>query len=142
MSDIPFRDGTIPNLGYQTWYRSYGEGEEPGKLPLLALHGGPGGGSIRGLPRRFDPAVYRLVQFDQRGCGDSLPHASDFACDMSFNTTAHLVGDIDRIEGRKIFVTGQLRVAADDRLCAEARALFLSMPPEVFDRLMGGRRTG
>ncbi len=51
-----------------------------------------------------------------------------------------LVGDIDRIEGRKIFVKGELRVADDDRLCAEATGLFLSMPPEVFDRLMGGRR--
>lgn len=51
-----------------------------------------------------------------------------------------LVGDIDRIEGRKIFVKGELRVVADDRLCAEATGLFLSMPPEVFDRLMGGRR--
>lgn len=51
-----------------------------------------------------------------------------------------LVGDIDRVEGRKIFVKGELRVDADDRLCAEATGLFLSMPPEVFDRLMGGRR--
>jgi acyl-coenzyme A thioesterase PaaI-like protein len=46
------------------------------------------------------------------------------------------VGDIDRIEGRKIFTTGQLRTVADDRLCAEAEGLFISMNPEVFQRLM------
>jgi acyl-coenzyme A thioesterase PaaI-like protein len=48
-------------------------------------------------------------------------------------------GDIDRVEGRKIFVVGELRVVADDRLCAEAEGLFLSMNPEVFDRLMQSR---
>ena len=48
-------------------------------------------------------------------------------------------GDIDHIEGRKIFVKGELRVVADDRLCAEAEGLFLSMNPEVFDRLMRTR---
>jgi acyl-coenzyme A thioesterase PaaI-like protein len=48
-------------------------------------------------------------------------------------------GDIDRVEGRKIFATGELRVAADDRLCAEAEALFLSMNPATFDRLLRHR---
>lgn len=48
-------------------------------------------------------------------------------------------GDIDRVEGRKIFVKGQLRVDADDRLCAEAEGLFLSMQPGTFDRLMRDR---
>ncbi|MBI4935144.1 MAG: PaaI family thioesterase [Actinobacteria bacterium] len=48
-------------------------------------------------------------------------------------------GDIDRVEGRKIFVHGELRVVADGRLCAEAEGLFLSMNPEVFDRLMRNR---
>jgi acyl-coenzyme A thioesterase PaaI-like protein len=48
-------------------------------------------------------------------------------------------GDIERIEGRKIFVKARLRVASDDRLCAEAEGLFLSMKPETFDRLMRTR---
>jgi acyl-coenzyme A thioesterase PaaI-like protein len=48
-------------------------------------------------------------------------------------------GDIDHVEGRKIFVRGELRVQADGRLCAEAEGLFLSMNPEVFDRLMRSR---
>jgi acyl-coenzyme A thioesterase PaaI-like protein len=51
-------------------------------------------------------------------------------------------GDIDHVEGRKIFVEGELRVLADDRLCAEAEGLFLSMNNEVFDRLMRNRTDG
>ena len=49
------------------------------------------------------------------------------------------VGDIDHIDGRKIFTKGELRVAADDRLCAEAEGLFISMNPEIFQRLMKDR---
>ncbi len=65
----------------------------------------------------------------------------DYRSPTPLRQELRLVGDIDRIDGRKIHVTGELRVAADGRLCAEARGLFLSMPPEVFDRLMGGRRS-
>jgi len=50
-------------------------------------------------------------------------------------------GDVDHVEGRKIFVKGELRVVADDRLCAEAEGLFISMKPETFDRLMRSRST-
>jgi acyl-coenzyme A thioesterase PaaI-like protein len=51
----------------------------------------------------------------------------------------HFVGDIDHIDGRKIFTKGELRVAADGRLCAEAEGLFISMNPEIFQRLMKDR---
>lgn len=49
------------------------------------------------------------------------------------------VGDIDHIDGRKIFTKGELRAVADDRLCAEAEGLFISMNPEIFQRLMQAR---
>ena len=49
------------------------------------------------------------------------------------------VGDIDHVDGRKIFTRGELRVVADDRLCAEAEGLFISMNPEIFQRLMKDR---
>lgn len=49
------------------------------------------------------------------------------------------VGDIDHIDGRKIFTKGELRVVADGRLCAEAEGLFISMNPEIFQRLMKDR---
>jgi proline iminopeptidase len=67
----------------------------PNGKPALAVHGGPGSGCRPGTRRYFDPERYLLVQFDQRGCGGSTPHASDPATDMSVNTTAHLIADME-----------------------------------------------
>ena len=67
----------------------------PDGKPAVVLHGGPGSGCAPGSRRYFDPAAYRVVQFDQRGCGRSTPHASDPATDMSVNTTDHLVADLE-----------------------------------------------
>jgi len=61
-------------------------------LPVVFLHGGPGAGSEPFQARFFDPDVYRIVLFDQRGCGASTPHA-----ELHANTTWHLVADIERI---------------------------------------------
>ncbi|MFD8972027.1 MULTISPECIES: prolyl aminopeptidase [unclassified Streptomyces] len=69
----------------------------PAGRPALVVHGGPGSGSSPHNRRFFDPAAYRVVLFDQRGCGRSTPHASDPAADMSVNTTAHLVADMERL---------------------------------------------
>jgi len=64
----------------------------PAGKPAVVLHGGPGQGSSPAMRRGFDPDRYLLVLLDQRGCGRSLPHASDPATDMSVNTTGHLPG--------------------------------------------------
>lgn len=64
----------------------------PQGVPVLVLHGGPGGGCSPAMRRYFDPAVYRVVLFDQRGCGRSRPHAS-----VEANTTWDLVADIEAI---------------------------------------------
>ena len=64
----------------------------PQGVPVLVLHGGPGGGCSPAMRRYFDPAHYRVVLFDQRGCGRSRPHAS-----VEANTTWHLVADIELI---------------------------------------------
>ncbi|MFJ3906579.1 prolyl aminopeptidase [Streptomyces sp. NPDC090025] len=69
----------------------------PDGKPALVVHGGPGSGSSPGSRRLFDPERYRIVLFDQRGCGRSTPHASDPATDLSVNTTAHLVADMERL---------------------------------------------
>ncbi len=66
----------------------------PDGLPVVVLHGGPGGGCSPAMRRYFDPSVYRIVLFDQRGCGRSRPHAS-----VEDNTTWHLVADIELIRG-------------------------------------------
>ena len=64
----------------------------PKGLPVIVLHGGPGGGCSPAMRRYFDPELYRIVLFDQRGCGRSRPHA-----EIEANTTWHLVEDIERI---------------------------------------------
>ncbi|CAN5459471.1 prolyl aminopeptidase [soil metagenome] len=69
----------------------------PAGIPVLYLHGGPGSGCTVGARRFFDPEVFRAVLFDQRGCGRSLPLASSPDVDLTVNTTAHIVEDIERL---------------------------------------------
>ncbi|SCF21508.1 proline iminopeptidase [Micromonospora purpureochromogenes] len=69
----------------------------PDGRPALVVHGGPGSGCGTAVRRFFDPARYRIVLFDQRGCGRSTPHASDPATDLRHNTTHHLVADMERL---------------------------------------------
>lgn len=65
---------------------------QPDGVPVMVVHGGPGGGCSPAMRRYFDPAVYRIILFDQRGCGRSRPHAS-----VEENTTWHLVADMEAI---------------------------------------------
>ena len=67
----------------------------PDGKPAVAFHGGPGSGCSTGVRRYFDPGAYRIVLFDQRGCGRSTPHASNLNTDLSVNTTEHLLADIE-----------------------------------------------
>jgi proline iminopeptidase len=69
----------------------------PRGKPAVVLHGGPGSGCAPWMRTLFDPAVYRIVLFDQRNCGRSTPHASAPQIDLSRNTTANLVADIERL---------------------------------------------
>jgi proline iminopeptidase len=80
--------------GNQIYYEVYGN---PDGKPAVIVHGGPGAGMPRGTKRLFDPRRYRIIQFDQRNCGRSTPHASDSAADMSRNTTEHLIADLDQL---------------------------------------------
>ena len=68
------------------------ESGTPDGLPVLFVHGGPGAGCDAASRRWFDPSIYRIVTFDQRGCGRSTPHAS-----LECNTTWDLVADMERI---------------------------------------------
>jgi proline iminopeptidase len=69
----------------------------PDGKPALIVHGGPGSGGGTSTGRSFNRDRYRVVLFDQRGCGRSTPHASDPATDMSVNTTEHLLRDMERL---------------------------------------------
>jgi len=63
-----------------------------GAKPAVFLHGGPGGGTSPTQRRLFDPKLYDVLLFDQRGCGKSTPHAG-----LDANTTWHLVADTERL---------------------------------------------
>lgn len=69
----------------------------PDGKPAVVVHGGPGSGCTPGWRRLFDPEAYRVVLFDQRGCGRSTPGAGDPATDLSTNTTPHLLADMERL---------------------------------------------
>ena len=86
----PFDQRVLPvGDGHRIYVEQCGN---PRGVPVVVLHGGPGGGCSPSMRRYFDPSVYRVILFDQRGCGRSRPHAS-----VENNTTWHLVEDIETI---------------------------------------------
>ncbi|MGZ5862304.1 MAG: prolyl aminopeptidase [Methyloceanibacter sp.] len=87
---VPYRTGRLKVFGGHELY--FEECGNPYGRPAVLLHGGPGGGSNALMRRYYNPARYRIVLFDQRGCGRSTPHAS-----LEANTTWDLVDDIERL---------------------------------------------
>jgi proline iminopeptidase len=89
----PIEPHTVGSLavtgGHEIYYEVCGN---PKGIPAVIVHGGPGGGSNPTMRRYHDPARYRIILFDQRGCGRSRPHAS-----LEHNTTWDLVADMERL---------------------------------------------
>jgi proline iminopeptidase len=86
----PFSHGRLPvSPLHEIHYEDCGN---PAGKPALVLHGGPGGGISSFLRQMHDPAAYRIILFDQRGCGQSTPHA-----ELHENTTWNLVDDIETL---------------------------------------------
>jgi proline iminopeptidase len=86
----PFDNGMLPVSDLHALY--FEQCGNPHGKPVVFLHGGPGAGCNAKCRRFFDPRVYRIVLFDQRGCGRSTPHA-----ELRENTTWDLVADIERL---------------------------------------------
>lgn len=86
----PFDTGRLRVTDIHELY--YEQSGNPEGKPAVFVHGGPGGGTDGGYRRFWDPAVYRIVLFDQRGCGQSTPHA-----ELRENTTWDLVADMERL---------------------------------------------
>lgn len=87
----PFVSGQYASGHHRIYWEICGN---PEGIPVVFLHGGPGGGCSPAHRRLFDPAIYRVMLFDQRGCGRSTPHA-----DLTANTTWDLVADIEALRG-------------------------------------------
>lgn len=86
----PYASGRLAvGDGHEIYWELVGN---PKGKPAVFLHGGPGAGASPGARQLFDPALYNVLLFDQRGCGRSIPHAS-----LDANTTWHLVADIERL---------------------------------------------
>jgi proline iminopeptidase len=86
----PFDSGRLRvSAVHELYYEQCGN---PKGKPVVFLHGGPGAGLVPDYRRFFDPQAYRVILFDQRGSGRSVPHAS-----LDDNTTWHLVADIEQL---------------------------------------------
>ena len=81
------------NPQHRIYWEEYGHA---GGEPVMVMHGGPGAGSHKYLARFFNPDRYRVILFDQRGCGKSTPSAGDddATAALTDNTTQHLIGDV------------------------------------------------
>lgn len=86
----PYDTGSLKVSDLHTLY--YEQSGNPEGKPVVFLHGGPGGGTSPYCRRFFDPQAYRIILFDQRGCGRSTPYA-----ELTDNTTWHSVADIERL---------------------------------------------
>ena len=118
----------------------------PDGKPALVVHGGPGSGCTPGQRALLRPDRYRVVLFDQRGCGRSTPHASDPATDMSVNTTAHLIADMERLREhlgieRWLLLRRVVGLDADPRLRRAAPAAGLGDRDRRASPPPGGRRS-
>ena len=94
-----------PQEPYRTFHLPVGDGHNiyvelsgnPAGIPVVFVHGGPGGGLQPSHRQNFNPERYHVILFDQRGCGKSTPPASDPQADLSTNTTWNLVKDMETL---------------------------------------------
>ena len=96
------------DAGHRLYWEAYGN---PDGEPVMFLHGGPGGACAPDMARFFDPARYRVILFDQRGCGKSEPTVASAgpAVALRNNTTVDLIGDIEKLRDA-LGITGKMHV--------------------------------
>jgi proline iminopeptidase len=109
----------------------YEQSGNPRGKPVIFLHGGPGGGTDAKMRQFFDPKRYRIILLDQRGCGQSTPHAS-----LVDNTTWHLVDDIEAL--RKLLVIEKWQVFGGSWGSTLALAYAETHPERVSELVLRG----
>jgi proline iminopeptidase len=113
---------------------------DPGGKPAVVLHGGPGSGCTPWHRRLFDPRAYRIVLFDQRGCGRSTPHASEPDIALTNNTTPMLIADIELL--RRTLGVEQWLVLGGSWGSVLALAYAERHPDRVTEMILWGVATG
>lgn len=124
---------------HRTFRLAVGQGHElaaheagnPAGKPVVVLHGGPGSGTSPFLRQGHDPARYRIITFDQRGCGGSTPRAS-----LEANTTWDLVADIEKV--RQHLNIDRWQVAGGSWGSTLALAYAISHPERVSELVLRG----
>jgi proline iminopeptidase len=136
----PFiRSGHLAAAGFSE-HRIYWE--EYGSLagePVIVMHGGPGAGSHISLARFFDPQRYRVILFDQRGCGKSTPSASDNDATpaLTDNSTQHLIDDVSALR-HELNVNGKMHVFGGSWGSTLALAYAIAHPQTVQNLILRG----
>jgi proline iminopeptidase len=128
-STPPFDTGRLAvDAPHAIYYEQYGN---PKGKPAMFVHGGPGGGSSRMQSRFWDPKKYRIVLFDQRGCGKSTPHAC-----LERNTTWDLVSDMEKL--REHLGLGKMQVFGGSWGSTLALAYAQTHPEAVSELVLRG----
>ena len=136
----PFiRSGHLTASGFSD-HRIYWE--EYGTLagePVMVMHGGPGAGSHSSSTRFFDPQRYRVILFDQRGCGKSTPSASedDARAALTDNTTQHLIDDVSALR-HELNINGKMHVFGSSWGSTLALAYAIAQPATVQTLILRG----
>jgi proline iminopeptidase len=124
------------NPKHQIYWEEYGS---PNGDPIMFMHGGPGAGSYQSFTRFFNPDRYRIILFDQRGCGKSTPSASDddATAALTDNTTQHLIGDVLRLR-RELGIQGKMHVFGGSWGTTLALAYAIEHPETVQTLILRG----
>lgn len=139
-SNPPFiRSGHLAAPGFsehQIYWEEYGSltGE-----PVVVMHGGPGAGSHSSFARFFDPERYRVILFDQRGCGKSTPSAGedDATAALADNTTRHLIDDVLALR-RELNISGRMHIFGGSWGSTLALAYAIAHPETVQTLILRG----
>src|ERR1700686_5320096 len=121
---------------HQIYWEKYGWGDGE---PVMFMHGGPGAGCHKSFARFFNPDRYRVILFDQRGCGKSTPSAGDDDATpaLTANTTEHLIGDVLRLR-RELDIHGKMHVFGGSRGSTLALAYSIAHPETVQTLILRG----
>ena len=122
----PYDNGMLDvGDGHRVYWECCGN---PAGKPAIYLHGGPGSGCAPSARRYFDPETFRVVLFDQRGSGRGRPLAREPDIDLSTNTTAHLIADIEQLRRLHLTVWYNLYAERLPELAPRAAELLASWP--------------